>query len=126
MASTKFILIGENVLNFHASDDSYYEEWFDDVEDGWIAYINFRPYSIAEMSHNRLDYYTNSGGQLDDMTWRSLLPQQLFQQLKRYLAVGLPDQLSKVRSTEEISLPSASTRKLFRIATGITFTSIGR
>ncbi len=24
----KFVLIGENVLNFHYSDDSYYEEWF--------------------------------------------------------------------------------------------------
>ena len=24
----KFIMIGENVLNYHASDDSYYEEWF--------------------------------------------------------------------------------------------------
>src|SRR3954463_4455746 len=37
----KFILIGENVLNFHASDDCYYEEWFQEVEDGWIAAINF-------------------------------------------------------------------------------------
>ena len=27
---SKFILIGENVLNFHYSDDSYYEEWFDE------------------------------------------------------------------------------------------------
>jgi hypothetical protein len=27
----KFIVIGENVLNFHASDDCYYEEWFEDV-----------------------------------------------------------------------------------------------
>jgi hypothetical protein len=33
----KFILIGENVLNFHSSDDSYYEEWIDDIEDGWVA-----------------------------------------------------------------------------------------
>src|SRR6185436_15460487 len=23
----KFVLIGENVLNFHAGDDDYYEEW---------------------------------------------------------------------------------------------------
>src|SRR5690606_14771273 len=36
----KFILIGENVLNFHSSDDCYYEEWFQEVEDGWIAGIN--------------------------------------------------------------------------------------
>ncbi|HOS48864.1 MAG TPA: hypothetical protein PLG57_09520, partial [Bacteroidia bacterium] len=36
-----FILVGENVLNFHASDDCYYQEWFDDIEDGWIAAVNF-------------------------------------------------------------------------------------
>ena len=33
----KFILLCEHVLNFHGSDDSYYEEWFDEVEEGWIA-----------------------------------------------------------------------------------------
>jgi len=40
---TKFILIGENILNFHGSDDSYYEEWFEDVDDsgGWIAAVSF-------------------------------------------------------------------------------------
>lgn len=27
----KFIIICENVLNFHSSDDCYYEEWFDDL-----------------------------------------------------------------------------------------------
>ena len=30
----KFVMIGENVMNFHASDDAYYEEWFQDVEAG--------------------------------------------------------------------------------------------
>src|SRR5690606_21238460 len=37
----KFILIGENVLNFHASDDSYYEDWYNNLDDGWIALVNF-------------------------------------------------------------------------------------
>ncbi|MCE2849196.1 MAG: hypothetical protein LW815_08535, partial [Chitinophagaceae bacterium] len=37
----KFILIAENVLNFHSSDDCYYEEWVDDVieEGGWVSII---------------------------------------------------------------------------------------
>src|SRR5205085_4382275 len=39
----KFILIGENVLNFHYSDECYYEEWFDDIgEEGCIVFLNFR------------------------------------------------------------------------------------
>lgn len=37
----RFVLIGENVYNFHGSDDAYYEEWFDDVEDGYIVGIGF-------------------------------------------------------------------------------------
>ncbi len=39
---SKFILICENVLNFHGSDDSYYEEWHQDIceESGWICVIN--------------------------------------------------------------------------------------
>ena len=28
---SKFILIGENILNFHYSDESYYEEWNEDI-----------------------------------------------------------------------------------------------
>src|SRR5690349_15167430 len=40
----KFILVGENILNFHGSDDSYYEEWFEEVGDGWIAAVSFPPF----------------------------------------------------------------------------------
>ena len=28
----KFILLGENILNFHCSDDCYYEEWFQEID----------------------------------------------------------------------------------------------
>src|SRR6476620_3494154 len=39
----KYIIIGENVLNFHSSDDSYYEDWHEQLEDehGWVSIINF-------------------------------------------------------------------------------------
>lgn len=81
----KFILIGENVLNFHSSDDCYYEEWFQDVEDGWIAGINFREHVISEFKRNNIDYYINLGGNLDDMAWRNLKPIQLFKNIEREL-----------------------------------------
>jgi hypothetical protein len=74
----KFMLIGENVLNFHASDDCYYEEWFGELEDGWIAAVNFRPHVLEEMKGSNLDYYLNFGGQLDDFYWRKFHPRQLF------------------------------------------------
>jgi hypothetical protein len=74
----KFVMIGENVLNYHASDDSYYEEWFQDVEDGWIALINFRPHVVEEFRRERIDYYLNFGGELEEIAWRTLGPRQLF------------------------------------------------
>lgn len=75
---TRFILIGENVLNFHADDDSYYQEWFDDTEDGWIACINFREHVLSEIQRGRLDYYLATGGKLNGIAWRTLAPNQLF------------------------------------------------
>ena len=74
----KFILVGENILNFHGSDDCYYEEWFDDVEDGWIAAINFREHVLSEFSRFNIDYYLVYGGELNLMNWRSFSPLQFF------------------------------------------------
>lgn len=82
----KFILIGENVLNFHASDDSYYEEWFDDLEEGWVALLNFREHVLDEFRHERIDYYLNFGGELDDCAWRMLTPVQLYNRVSGVLA----------------------------------------
>ena len=78
---SKFILIGENVLNFHGSDDCYYEEWFEDVEDGWIAGLNFRDFVLEEWKKFNLDWYINFGGHLDDVTWRTIKPLALYKQI---------------------------------------------
>lgn len=78
----KFILIGENILNFHSSDDCYYEEWFQDIEDGWIAGINFREHIIDEFKNMNIDYYINFGGELDNMNWRQLKPLQFFKKVE--------------------------------------------
>ncbi len=73
-----FILVGENVFNFHGSEDDYYEEWFEDVEDGWIAALNFQDFVLNEMRSYNLDSYLNYGGTLDDVHWRTYTPQRLF------------------------------------------------
>lgn len=75
---TKFILIGENVLNFHYSDDSYYEEWFEELEEGWIAFVNFREHVLSEMKRARIDWYVNWGGVLNNCPWRTYKPSQFF------------------------------------------------
>ena len=74
-----FILIGENVLNFHFSDDSYYQEWFDDIENGWIACINFRKHVIEEFERANIDYYLAFSEKLSAMFWRKLSPVQFFE-----------------------------------------------
>ncbi|MEN5233809.1 hypothetical protein [Sphingobacterium faecium] len=84
-----FILIGENLLNFHASDDTYYEEWFQDIEDGWIAAINFRQHVITEFMQNNIDYYINFGGHLNDLPWRTLKPIQIFHHINEQLTKRL-------------------------------------
>jgi hypothetical protein len=82
----KFIMIGENVLNFHASDDSYYEEWFDEVGDeGWIVFLNFREHVLAEFKQHNIDYYFHSGGELDDFNWRRFSPGQVFGNISKII-----------------------------------------
>lgn len=85
----KFIFIGENVLNFHASDDCYYEELFQEVEDGWIAGVNFREHVIDEFKAHNIDYYVNFGGQLDELNWRQLKPLQFFKKVEELLSKRL-------------------------------------
>lgn len=75
----KYILIGENVLNFHASDDCYYQEWYDDVqEEGWICAVNFRKHVEEELFKSNIDYNIIFGGKLDNLNWRNFRPADLF------------------------------------------------
>ena len=75
----KFIVIGENVLNFHASDELYYEEWYEDVKDeaGWIVLLNFRDHLTNEMKKNKLDYYIHTNSAYNDVQWRKFKPANL-------------------------------------------------
>lgn len=75
----KFILIGENVLNFHASDELYYEEWAEDVQeaDGWIVMLNFREHIVAEMKNCNLHCYLHATSNLSHVAWRKFKPLNL-------------------------------------------------
>lgn len=75
---SKFILITENVLNFHSSDSEYYEEWYDDIKDdgGWIASINMPEATKYDFIQSRIDSYIRMF-QTDN--WRTFQPQHFFQ-----------------------------------------------
>ena len=81
----KFVLIGENVLNYHVDDDSYYEEWHEDVVEkrGWIATVNFREHVLEEMYQANLHYYL--GDPINHFNWRTLRPQQLMQVIEQII-----------------------------------------
>ncbi len=81
----KFILIGENVLNFHSSDDCYYEEWFDEIEDGWIVALNFRDFVIREFEGANIDYYIAFGRHFNDLNWRKFSPAQLCKNVEMHM-----------------------------------------
>lgn len=72
----KFLLIGENILNFHESDDSYYEEWYEEIKDsdGWIMALNFRDHITSEMKAAGLDHYIFMGERYNDFLWRKIPP----------------------------------------------------
>lgn len=86
----KFILLCDNVLNFHGSDDCYYEEWWDDVKDagGWICLVNTFDHVGTEMKRTRLQYYTNFGVVFNDVNWHNKLPEMVFQEITGRLAHG--------------------------------------
>lgn len=81
---TKFILIGENVLNFHSSDDSYYEDWYQETEEenGWIVILNLPEQSQHDFKKAKLNRYVHL---LDLLNWRTLQPQHLFQAINDHL-----------------------------------------
>lgn len=75
----KFILIGENILNFHFSDDSYYEEWFDEIDDGWIVALNFQDHVRSEFISGNIDYYILFIESLNNINWRVFNPIKLYE-----------------------------------------------
>jgi hypothetical protein len=93
----KYIIICENVLNFHGSDELYYEEWNEDVneERGWICFLNLLEHVEQEMRDTMIHHYASFGGDLNDVNWRTLSPkgvfklveQLLFEENRKYLPI---------------------------------------
>ncbi len=74
---SKFILIAENVLNFHSSDDSYYEDWFENVMDnnGWVILLNFPEQSKYDFVKTKLHRYVEL---MEIPEWRTYKPIHLY------------------------------------------------
>lgn len=76
---SRFILIGENILNFHGLEDDYYQEWFEECEEGWIVAMGFREYVHREWNKYGIDAWLSWGGNLELENWRSLSPAKILE-----------------------------------------------
>ena len=86
-----FILICENVLNFHGSDDCYYEEWYEDIrdEDGWICFLNTLDHVRQEMKDTQLQAFVNFGKKFNTLNWRTYRPNVVYQLVDALVHGGL-------------------------------------
>lgn len=84
----KFILIGENVLNFHSGDRDYYEELFEEVtdENGWVVCLNMPEQTQYDFKKARLNQYIELM-ELDN--WRTYKPFHLFKKIDNELSARL-------------------------------------
>jgi hypothetical protein len=76
----KYILIGENVLNFHSSDDCYYEEWYEDINDdgGWMVILGLPDQSRYDFKRGGVHRYLMLK-ELEE--WRTYNPVHLYNKL---------------------------------------------
>jgi len=68
----KFILIGESVFNFHADIPDYYQEWLENIPEGYIASIGWLPPVLDEWKTHGLTSYFGPLEGFDN--WRTLGP----------------------------------------------------
>lgn len=80
----KYIIIGENVLNFHSGDDDYYEEWYEALheDNGWVTILNFPEESKHDFDLARLHRYVNL---MELPQWRALKPEMILQLVEEEL-----------------------------------------
>jgi hypothetical protein len=85
---TKFILIAENVLNFHSGDKDYYEEWYDEVSDreGWIACLDMPEQTENEFKRVKLTRYIDL---MEIDNWRIYKPFHLFKKIDEVISKRL-------------------------------------
>lgn len=86
----KYVIVGENVLNIHIDDDSYYEEWYNELElGGWIVLLNFREHVLQEMEENNILSFFESNEFFNDISWRKLEADKLVDLIEEVLLMQL-------------------------------------
>ena len=87
-AIIEFILIAENVFNFHSGDKDYYEELYEELsdEDGWAVLVNFHPAAQHDFLLRKLNRYIEL---MEISAWRTYKPEHFFQFIDQKLSQRL-------------------------------------
>jgi len=88
---SKFVLLGENILNFIGEDDDYYQEWYEDVleKDGWTVFLNLRNHVIEEMQQINVQHYIFLGENYMLPNWRTFAPHHILQMIEDRFIIGI-------------------------------------
>ena len=78
----KFILIAENVFNFHSGDRDYYEELYDELseQEGWAVLVNLNIAAQHDFLQKKLQRYIEL---MEYDQWRTYKPDHFFQLIDR-------------------------------------------
>ena len=84
----KFILITENVLNFHSGDKDYYQEWREENNEtgGWVVALNMSDAAQYDFNRKKLNNYIELINLPD---WRIYKPYHLFKKIDGMLNMRL-------------------------------------
>lgn len=80
----KFILVVENVLNYHSDGKDYYEELYEDVNEqkGWVVCLNMPEQTQYDFKRAHLDQYIEL---MELGNWRAYKPFHLFKKIDNEL-----------------------------------------
>ena len=84
----KFILIGENVLNYHSDGKEYYEELYEEIneEKGWAVCLNMPEQTQYDFKKAHLHQYIEL---MELHNWRNYKPIHLFRKINSEIAKRL-------------------------------------
>lgn len=87
---TKFILIAENVLNYHSGDRDYYEELYEELteENGWVVCLNMPEQTQYDFRRAKLHQLVEL---MEIDNWRVHKPYHLFKKIDKELTARLGD-----------------------------------
>ena len=80
----KFILIGENIFNFHNGDRDYYEELYEELSDenGWAVMVNLHLAAQHDFLLKKLNRYVEL---MEFEKWRTYKPEDFFLSIDKKL-----------------------------------------